>query len=211
MFQIKEKIVSNRKLVKKIKNTLLKFGYNTEHLIRHVIRIECKNLINNKLPTDMSILEISESEYWKSNLKYKKYTGANYPDFDICENQLDEKFDLIIADNVWEHLKYPYKASKNIQKMLKNNGHFLVIVPFLVRIHEVPIDCTRWTEEGLKYHLEETGFNINNIETGSWGNKGCVISNLKTNDSWTRVGFYSNLKNEKNFPVQIWALAKYNI
>ena len=190
---------------------MLKFGYNTEHLIRHVIRIECKNLINNKLPNDMSILEISESEYWKSNLKYKKYTSANYPAFDICENQLNEKFDLIIADNVWEHLKYPYKASKNIQKMLKNNGHFLVIVPFLVRIHEVPIDCTRWTEEGLKYHLEETGFNINNIETGSWGNKGCVISNLKTNDSWTRVGFYSNLKNEKNFPVQIWALAKYNI
>ena len=53
MFQIKEKIVSNRKLVKKIKNTLLKFGYNTEHLIRHVIRIECKNLINNKLPKNM--------------------------------------------------------------------------------------------------------------------------------------------------------------
>ena len=155
MFQIKEKIVSNRKLVKKIKNTLLKFGYNTEHLIRHVIRIECKNLINNKLPNDMSILEISESEYWKSNLKYKKYTSANYPAFDICENQLNEKFDLIIADNVWEHLKYPYKASKNIQKMLKNNGHFLVIVPFLVRIHAVPIDCTRWTEDGLKYHLEE--------------------------------------------------------
>lgn len=211
MFPIKEKIVSNRKLVKKIKNTLLKFGYNTEHLIRHVIRMECKNLINNKLPTEMSILEISESEYWKSNLNYKKYTSANYPDFDICENQLDEKFDLIIADNVWEHLKYPYKASKNIRKMLKNNGYFLVIVPFLVRIHEVPIDCTRWTEDGLRYHLEETGFNINNIETGSWGNKSCVISNLKTNDSWTRVGFYSNLKNEKNFPVQIWALAKYNI
>ena len=61
-------------LGKKIKNTLLKFGYNTEHLIRHVIRIECKNLINNKLPKNMSILEISESEYWKSNLKYKKYT-----------------------------------------------------------------------------------------------------------------------------------------
>ena len=168
MFQIKEKIVANRKFVKKIKATLLNFGYNTEHLIRHVIRVECKNLINNKLPKNMSILEISESEYWKSNLTYKKYTGANYPDFDICENYLNEKFDLIIADNVWEHLKYPYKGSKNIQKMLKDNGYFLVIVPFLVRIHDVPIDCTRWTEDGLRYHLEETGFNINNIKTGSW-------------------------------------------
>ena len=68
MFKIKEKIISNRNLVKKIKTILLNLGYNTEHLIRHVIRVECKNLIKNKLPKNMSILEISESEYWKSNL-----------------------------------------------------------------------------------------------------------------------------------------------
>ena len=182
MFEIKEKIVSNRNLVKKIKTILFNCGYNTEHLIRHVIRVECKNLIKNKLPKNMSILEISESEYWKSNLTYTKYTSASYPDFDICENYLNEKFDLVIADNVWEHLKYPYKASKNIQKMLNKDGYFLVIVPFLVRLHEVPIDCTRWTEDGLKYYLEETGFDINNIETGSWGNKKSVISNLRNND-----------------------------
>ena len=208
MFKIKEKIVSNRYLVKKIKTILLNFGYNTEHLIRHVIRVECKNLIKNKLPKNMSILEISESEYWKSNLTYTKYTSVNYPDFDICENYLNEKFDLIIADNVWEHLKYPYKASKNIQKMLNKDGYFLVIVPFLVRLHEVPIDCTRWTEDGLKYYLEETGFDINNIETGSWGNKKSVISNLRNDDKWTRVGFYSKLNNEKNFPLQVCGLAK---
>ena len=68
MFKIKEKIVSNRNLVKKIKTILLNLGYNSEHLIRHVIRVECKNLIKSKLPKNISILEISESEYWKSNL-----------------------------------------------------------------------------------------------------------------------------------------------
>jgi len=208
MFKIKEQILSNRSLVKKIKSVLLNFGFNTEHLIRHVIRVQCKNLLNNKFEKNISILEISESEYWKSNLNYTKYTSANYPDFDICENHLNEKFDLIIADNVWEHLKYPYKASKNIQKMLNKNGYFLVIVPFLVRLHEVPIDCTRWTEDGLKYYLEETGFDTNSIETGSWGNKKSVISNLRNDDKWTRVGFYSKLNNEKNFPVQVWGLAK---
>ena len=208
MFKIKEQILSNRSLVKKIKTVLLNFGFNTEHLIRHVIRVQCKNLLNNKFEKNISILEISESEYWKSNLNYTKYTSANYPDFDICENHLNEKFDLIIADNVWEHLKYPYKASKNIQKMLNKNGYFLVIVPFLVRLHEVPIDCTRWTEDGLKYYLEETGFDTNSIATGSWGNKKSVISNLRNDDKWSRVGFYSKLNNEKNFPVQVWGLAK---
>jgi hypothetical protein len=44
--------------------------------------------------------------------------------------------------------------------------------------------------------------------TGSWGNKKSVISNLRNDDKWTRVGFYSKLNNEKNFPVQVWGLAK---
>ena len=54
----------------------------------------------------------------------------NFPEFDICSDSINKKFDLIIADNVWEHLKYPYRASKNVQKMLKPNGIFLIIVPF---------------------------------------------------------------------------------
>ena len=40
-----------------------------------------------------------------------------------------KKYDLIIADNVWEHLKYPYKATKNVFDMLKR-WIFLVITPF---------------------------------------------------------------------------------
>ena len=35
-----------------------------------------------------------------------------------------------------------------------------MIVPFLIRVHNVPIDCSRWTEDGLKFHLEECGFKI---------------------------------------------------
>ena len=49
---------------------------------------------------------------------------------------------------------------------------------------------------------------IKNIFTNSWGNKKCVISNLRTDDTWSRVWFRRDLKNEKNFPVQVWAIAK---
>ena len=105
-------------------------------------------------------------------------------------------------------MKYPYKATKNVYNLLNQNGYFLVIVPFLIRVHNVPIDCSRWTEDGLKYHLEECGFNIKNIFTNSWGNKKCVISNLRMDDTWSRVWFHRDLKNEKNFPVQVWAIAK---
>ena len=39
----------------------------------------------------------------------------NFPEYDICNEVYgNKKYDLIIADNVWEHLKYPYKATKNV-------------------------------------------------------------------------------------------------
>ena len=202
-----QKLKNDRRLVRRIKQFLNKINFKTEHLIRYVSREEIKNLLKKEVSKNISILEISESEYWKEILEYESFTSMNYPEYNICVDYLDKKYDLIIADNVWEHLKYPYKASKNVLKMLKPNGKFLLIVPFLVRQHDVPIDCTRWTEKGLKYFLEETGFNKNKIKTGSWGNKECVISNLRTDGKWTRVGFYSNLKNEKNFSVQVWAIA----
>ena len=105
----------------------------------------------------------------------------------VKHNNLDRKFDLVIADNVWEHLKYPYRATKNVFDLLNQGGYFLVIVPFLIRVHNVPIDCSRWTEDGLKFHLErKCGFKIKIYFTNSWGNKKCVASNLRTDDTWSK-------------------------
>lgn len=208
---IEKNLQRNRALVKQIKTFLKKFGFNAEHWIRYPTYKLIKKDIQNFKTKDMNVLEISGGEYWKENFNFKSYETLNYPDFDICKNiNLEKKYDLIIADNVWEHLAYPYKATKNIYNLLNKNGIFLIIVPFLVRVHNVPIDCSRWTEDGLKYFLNECGFEIDNIKTNSWGNKKCVISNLRGDDSWTRIGFYKDLKNDKNYPVQIWAIAKKN-
>ena len=160
---------------------------------------------------NLDVLEISAGEYWRENFNFRSFDQMNFPNYDICENIItDKKYDLIIADNVWEHLKYPYKATKNVLKMLKNNGYFLVITPFLVRVHEVPIDCSRWTEDGLKYFLNECGFDLKNITTNSWGNEKCVKSDLRNDSTWTRVGIYKDMRNNKLFPLQVWALAKKN-
>lgn len=208
---IEKNLQKNRALVKQIKTFLKKIGFNAEHWIRYPTYKLIKEDMQNFKTNDMNVLEISGGEYWKENFNFKSYETLNYPDFDICKNiKLEKKYDLIIADNVWEHLAYPYKATKNIYNLLNKNGIFLIIVPFLVRVHNVPIDCSRWTEDGLKYFLNECGFEIDNIKTNSWGNKKCVISNLRGDDSWTRIGFYKDLKNDKNYPVQIWAIAKKN-
>ena len=87
-----------------------------------------------------------------------------------------------------EHLKYPYKATKMFLVCLIQAVIFSYH-PFLIRVHEVPIDCTRWTEDGLKFFLNESGFNLDNIFTNSWGNKKCAKSDLREDATWTRVEF----------------------
>ena len=117
----------------------------------------------------------------------------------------DQTFDLVIADQVFEHLLWPYRAGRNIYKMVRSDGYVLLSVPFLVRIHGV-VDCTRWTETGLKYFLAECGFPLEAIRTGSWGNRTCVKANLR--NKWVRYRKYiHSLHNEPRYPYVVWALA----
>ena len=57
----------------------------------------------------------------------------------------------------------------------------------------------------MKYFLAEAGFSLENTETGSWGNRSCVKANF---NKWARRGWFGSLRNEPDFPVVVWALAK---
>ena len=205
------KFKHNRSFVKKLKSFAKYFGFNLEYWHRYATYKLIKKDISFLKFENLDVLEISAGEYWKENYKFKSFDQMDFPEHDICKNVYGEKkYDLIIADNVWEHLRYPYRATKNVFNMLKDNGYFLVITPFLIRVHEVPIDCTRRTEDGLKYFLNENGFTLDKIFTNSWGNKKCAKSDIREDSTWTRIGIYKDMTNNKNFPLQVWALAKKN-
>lgn len=185
---------------------ILKFiGFDHKQWARKVMYDKCYKLINNLEPAQLDVLEISPGDNFQF-LNFKSFKGTYYKDFDICQDKLDEKFDLIIADQVFEHLLYPYKATKNVLEMLKPNGYFLITTPFLIKIHPMPFDCTRWTPLGLKHFLHECGFALEEIHTDAWGNKACVRANLRY--GWAPRGWFGSLKNQKYFPVVVWALAK---
>ena len=172
--------------------------------LRVVMNRHCRELVESLRPENLSVLEISGDE-WGGLYPFKKYRLANYPEYDLCAALLDESFDLIIAEQVFEHLLWPYKAGRNVHQMLKPGGHFLVSTPFLVKIHGHPVDCTRWTPLGMQYFLAECGFPMDGIQTYSWGNRRCVRANWR---KWPAYRPWHSLRNEPDFPVSVWALAK---
>ena len=118
-------------------------------------------------------------------------------------------FDLIIAEQVWEHLLWPYRAGRHVLEMLRPGGYFLVTTPFLIRVHDWPVDCSRWTELGMKHFLAEVGFPIETIRTGSWGNRQVVKFNLRHRPESVRyLPWWHSLKNNPLTPYHVWTLAR---
>jgi SAM-dependent methyltransferase len=172
---------------------------------RIVMNRETRSLVQGLKPEGLDVLEISGTT-WEHNFPFKSYTVAEYPEFDICKDVLDQKFDLIIAEQVFEHLTHPYRAARNVHQMLRPNGFFLLTTPFLLRIHDIPIDCSRWTPLGMKYFLQEAGFPFERIQSCGWGNKRCVKANFRR---WRPYrSWLHSLRNESDFPIVVWALAQ---
>jgi SAM-dependent methyltransferase len=186
----------NKRLIKRFLDAV---HYDHGHWARTVMYRECFRLVRALEPSKLEALEISAGHIWRT-LGFKSFTEANFPEFDICSMTLPKTFDLIIADQVFEHLLWPYRAGRNVHSMLKPGGHLLVTTPFLIKVHKVPVDCSRWTELGMKHLLA-----IEEIRTSSWGNRACVRANFR---GWARRGWFKSLVNEPEFPVSVWALAK---
>lgn len=176
---------------------------------RLVMDVETRKLVEALPASTMDVLEISGAA-WKT-YPFKSWRSADYPEYDVCEKPLaTENFDLVIAEQVFEHLLYPYRAVKNVYAMLRPGGYFLISTPFLLKIHNFPVDCSRWTPHGMKYFLSEAGFPLEAVQVGSWGNRSAVRARL--NPASTHFPYYNplihSMKNEEVFPVVVWALAR---
>jgi SAM-dependent methyltransferase len=145
---------ASRTLLKKAADLL---GYDTTHVTRTVAYRAVEARLRALRPETLDVMEISGGAHWRG-MGFRNYLDFAYPEYDICRDRLDRQFDVILADNVFEHLKYPARAARNVHAMLKPNGLFVAITPFLIRYHAVPTDCTRWTPDGFRYFLEEAGF-----------------------------------------------------
>lgn len=157
--------------------------------------------------------EISGKMTRELKLKTKSFERFDFPDHDICGAPFTDadgslrQFDLIVANQVWEHLDRPYKATQNVHAMLRPGGYFYVAVPFYVRYHAYPVDCSRWSERGLKNLLIECGFDEDKITSEQWGNLDCARAECGYRFARFHDG-EDSLKNDPGFPIVSWALAQ---
>lgn len=182
---------------------LRRIGYREDHWVR-VVQINSWRAFLRTLPVaSMDVLEISPQgvDCWRQ-FGFRSYTPVDFPTFDITKETLPRQFDLIIAEHVFEHLRDPVAAARNVRAMLRPGGTFLMATPFLIRVHGSPYDFSRWTPDGLKVLLESNGFEA---EISAWGNPAAVKANLRR---WKEYGWRKNLVNDPLCPVTVWAFAR---
>lgn len=157
-------------------------------------------------PARLSAAEISGAAH--ASKPWRRFSSLDFPAFDLCAPLGDhETYDVVICEQVIEHVIDPCAAAANLRGLCSSGGHVIVSTPFLVRVHELPMygmrDYWRFTPRGLRTLLERAGLEVESVQ--SWGNRRCVTGNF---DVWPAYRRWHSLRNEPDLPMQVWAFAR---
>jgi SAM-dependent methyltransferase len=141
---------------------------------------------------------------WLHHLPWRSYTRMDYPEFDLCQplDEQNDRYDLVICEQVLEHVADPLAAVGTLRRMCADDGHVYVSTPFLLPLHDHPDDYWRFTPSGLQRLLESQG--LSPCWVRSWGNRRVVAANF---DRWVAYRPWKTLRNEAHLPIVVWALA----
>ena len=176
---------------------------------RVVLEREVRGFLASLPCPEMDAVEIGGRAWSDPRYGFRSYRSLSAdPGHGVCpEPPQRECCDLVILDQVLEHVRQPHQALAGVLAMLRPGGHLLVDSAFLLRSHLRQPDLYRWTEDGLRILLEEAGFS--GILTRSWGNRQCLIADLQPGVEWTLYDPAAHsLQNEIACPLAVWAFAR---
>ena len=122
----------------------------------------------------LDAVEVSGDRH--GSFRWRTFTSLNYPDFDLCAPTTHDRYDVVICDQVLEHVVDPVAAARTLRSLCRPGATCIVTVPFLYRIHNSPSDYWRFTPAGLRVLLERAGFV--EVETHAWGNRVAAARHL---------------------------------
>jgi SAM-dependent methyltransferase len=84
------------------------------------------------------------------------------PTIDVCASAEhlpfpDGVFDLVVSQEVLEHVRDPFQAMREMRRVLKEGGRVYCQVPFIIGYHPGPTDFWRFTREGILELVEKAG------------------------------------------------------
>tara|TARA_A100000164_G_scaffold364987_1_gene383987 strand:+ start:667 stop:1305 length:639 start_codon:yes stop_codon:yes gene_type:complete len=127
---------------------------------------------------------------------YLNLFSEENPDVVGNSNKLPFKndiFDAVIMTEVLEYISRPEVAIKEIERVIKNEGHILLSVPFLNPFHgDYQSDLKRFTESGLRDLISQTNLKI--VTLDKMGHIGAVVFDIiRHNLTHSNRSFYQRI------------------
>lgn len=137
-------------------------------------QLHTKKLIDDKLGmenynfyyTDISkeYLKKIINNHWNMSTTTLDSNDMNYHINMLNENQFDcedDKFDIVYAGNVIEHVKMPWIWLNEIKRITKPNGIIIILCPGITQgYHREPVDCWRIWPDGFVSLFEYIGVDL---------------------------------------------------
>lgn len=93
-----------------------------------------------------------------------------YPEVDVvcdlssCVPFRENSFDVIALLNVIEHVQDALSLLQVIYRLLAPGGCALISIPFMLKIHQAPIDYVRFTHFALRAMADQIGFQVEGLD-----------------------------------------------
>lgn len=133
-----------------------------------------------------------------------------YPQYDILNHDSWSDCDVMVADQILEHVSEPWKVFEHAAKYVRKAA--IITVPFLIGIHPCPDDFWRMTPSAIR-HMAENAGEWANVYIGTWGSTAVNNWHSLYNDSQSLINNISEQewrceleKNDPAKPFVIWAI-----
>jgi len=152
--------------MKYIRNWFIKTIYGNQNSSRVVSRTVARLL--DELNEDSVGLNVgsgpTDLDRRVKRMEIEHGDGIDYVGIAESIPEVDNTFDLVISQEVLEHVKRPDIAMLEMKRVLKRHGKCYIQVPFIIGFHPCPADYWRYTKEGITALVENSGLEI--IELG---------------------------------------------
>lgn len=170
---------------------------------------------------ELELNYINSEEVFVTSLEEGYDLTINWESGNLIKNDFKASFDLVLCNQVLEHVPDPIRAFKNLLLLAKPGGFIWVSVPVINRIHDEPnFYSSGYHPRYLKFLADK--FQIESIHIGAWGSLKYKIFSvtrnwpplrklkrgLRSNSDllFPRGIFLNGRKLEKKHLVETWGL-----